>query len=119
MSELWLRIGLIAAAVAIAMVAALVTRRARSPRPALLEADLGPGIYLFSSSDCLDCRSARSVIEQALGPRGFVEIRWEEDPGIFDRLGISAVPTTLVVSAAGSATLYPGMPDAAIRAFNP
>ena len=54
-----------------------------------------------------------------LGSAGYIEIRWEDDPGLFTHLGIDAVPCTVVVGDDGSASLHPGMPDGALRGLNP
>lgn len=120
MSEEWLRLGLVAGTVAIALAAILAVRARERRRP--MDAgptDLGPGLYLFSSGACLDCRPARRIIEESLGPGGFTEIRWEDSPETFRDLGIEAVPATVVVSGSGLATVYPGMPHFALKAFNP
>jgi hypothetical protein len=120
MSDVWVRLILVAGALVVVLVVTLLLRGRSGVRPIPIEAaGLGPGVYLFSSSACLDCAPARRAIEQALGATGFVEIRWEEAPGVFHDLGIGAVPATVVVWVDGSAMLFPGMPEEALSRFNP
>ena len=56
---------------------------------------LDPGTYLFTSARCAECAVARSQLES------FTEISWEGQPDVFNRLGVTAVPSTLVVDSAG------------------
>ena len=119
MSEVWLRVGIVAGAVVIALAIVFVMRR-RSGHPTPTETGgLAPGVYLFSSSDCVDCMPARGRLEEALGASGFVEIKWEAEPGIFADLGVDAVPCTVVVSHDGTAVRFPGRPDRALERLNP
>ncbi len=80
---------------------------------------LPAGAYLFTSGTCEDCLLARAAMNQALGSAGYREIGWESEPEIFETLGIEAVPATLLVAKSGRATLYPGQPGRALKAFNP
>ena len=73
----------------------------------------------FSSSACSDCPLARRTLADALGEQGFLELSWEDDPGAFDRLGVDAVPATLVVAADGSGTLWPGGAEMALESLGP
>lgn len=118
MDELAVRLAI----VTVAAVGAFVLVRTvggRDTRPRSVETgDLDPGVYLFTSSACGDCDTARLSLQAALDKRGFDEIRWEDDPETFERLGVGAVPATLVVRP-GSSLLYPGSPEAAIRSLNP
>ena len=119
MSEVWLRLAIVVGAVALSLLLIFVTRR----RPVRWDAgdgrELDPGIYLFTSATCSDCAGARVRLADILGSAGYVEIRWEDNPGLFTRLGIDGVPCTVVVLDDGSASLHPGTPDGTLRGLNP
>lgn len=119
MSEVWLRLALVTAGIVVALGVALVLRRPVADPVTTNAAGLGPGVYLFSSATCVDCAAARARLVDALGPTGFVEIDWEDDPGRFAELLIDAVPCTLIVSEEGMATRFPGMPDRALEQLGP
>jgi hypothetical protein len=119
MSEVWLRLALVAAGIVVALGVALVLRRPVAHQVTTKAAGLGPGVYLFSSSTCVDCVAARARLVDALGPNGFVEIDWEDDPGPFAEFGIDAVPCTVLVSEEGMSTRFPGMPDRALEELSP
>ena len=97
----------------------VIILRRPGPREASEAGGLGPGVYLFSSSTCADCVPARARLVEDLGPAGFVELSWESEPGLFAELGIDAVPCTVIVSEAGEATRFPGMPDGALERLDP
>jgi hypothetical protein len=67
----------------------------------------------------VDCQSARAAIDARIGPDGFIEIKWEEEPGAFNDLGIEVVPTTVIVSDDGSAEVFAGMPNKALKGLGP
>ena len=119
MSEVWLRVGIVAAGLVVALAAVLLIRRRRPAPIGSGDGGLGPGIYLFSSSTCVDCVAARARLQDALGVNGFVEIEWEDQPARFTELAIDAVPCTVVVSGEGTAVRFPGMPDRALERLNP
>ncbi len=120
MSEIWVRLALIVGALTLALVVAMVVRGKTRGRPVVIDASgLRPGVYLFSSETCLDCQPARAAIDAVMGPGGFIEISWEEQPGPFHDLGIEVVPATVIVSENGSAAMFPGMPDRALRGLGP
>lgn len=119
MSDLALRLSLILGALVVSFVVVAAIRRARQ-RPVLIDpGKLGPGVYLFSSTSCLDCLPARSKLVETLGDRGFVELMWEREPDTFLELGIDAVPATVVVGDDGVARLFAGMPVEALKTLNP
>jgi hypothetical protein len=119
MSEVWLRLVIVVGAVAISLLIVFAIRRLpRRPAPGDGRG-LDPGIYLFTSATCADCEGAKARLADLLGSAGYVEIRWEDEPGLFTRLDIGAVPCTIVVSDDGSASVHPGMPDRALRGLNP
>ena len=119
MNEIWLRLAIVAGAVLLSVgLIVLLRRRQGEPTP-VGAGGLSPGLYLFSSSSCLDCVTARGRLEETLGPSGFAEIHWEDEPELFAELGIDLVPCTVVVSADGTAARYPGAPEKALEGFNP
>ena len=111
MVDTWLRIALIGGVLAGSLgVALLVRQRAKRSDRVIDAGGLAPGIYFFSSSTCETCVGARRDLSRLLGPDAFIEFAWEDTPGVFDELGIEAVPATLIVSDGGHAVLYPGAP---------
>lgn len=111
MSDIWGRAVVVAALLAVAGAIALWrrarNRKARDVSPGRLQ----PGVYLFTSSSCPTCESARRRVVEAVGEGGFEEISWESHPGVFADTGVDAVPALLVVGAPGRARLYPGAPE--------
>ena len=120
MSELAVRLALIASALLVAGVVVLYLRSRGQGRPVEVS-DIGfeAGVYLFTSSACQGCRSARRRVREELGESGFTELNWEQSPGEFHRLGVAAVPSTLVVRSDDTGTLFPGQPDEALRSYDP
>lgn len=120
MSELWLRLGLIAGALAVGALATVILRSRVTGRPkVLMRTGLAPGIYLFTSAACPGCSSARRMLIDELGESGFVELRWEQQPGVFHQLSVDAVPATVIVGEDGSGTLWPGRPERALNSLGP
>ena len=115
MDEIWIRIGLVATAFVIAaLVIGLVRLRHRRAPRRIESTGLETGVYLFTSETCADCGPVRDQMKTALGVDGFVELSWDGQPGVFESLGITAVPATLVVVDDGSGTLWPGPADRAL-----
>lgn len=119
MSEVWLRLAIVAGLVLISAVGIVALRSRHLDKAAVDAGNLAPGVYLFTSSTCADCAGARVRLEDILGVSGFVEIEWEKEPGLFAGLGIDVVPCTVVVGSDGSASVSPGMPDRALKGLNP
>lgn len=116
MDDALVRVALVGGALVVALAASLAIRRGNRGKPQLIDnAGLAGGVYLFTSSACQGCSPARRAVADALGADGFIELNWEAMPGEFARLGISAVPATLVVSEDGSGVLYPGQPGDALK----
>ena len=115
MDEVWLRLSLIGGALLVVLVITLVLRSTASRGPLKITATgLKQGIYLLSSSACPDCATAREYLEDKLGNDGFDERSWETEPGLFGRIGVDAVPATLIVDLEGAAVLWPGHPGKAL-----
>ena len=124
MDEVWVRVALVAGALAVAGVVVLAQRlRARPSVRTVVETGLAPGVYLFTSATCSSCAQARQTLQTELGEDRFCEFAWEEGSATFDQLGIDAVPAVLVVEPGGGGTVFPGQPDRALRridaAFDP
>lgn len=120
MDDLWLRVGLIAGALLVAAAVTIYLRsRFTEAKRSLVETGLQPGVYLFSSSGCSDCQLARQALSDALGDQGFLELRWEDDRDVFHRLGVDAVPATMIVAADGSGTLWSGRAEPALVSLGP
>lgn len=83
--------------VAVVIVVALLRRFPRTSVRTINTPGLEPGVYLFTSGGCGTCAGAR----ETLVGRGveFTELTWDEDPEVFRRLGMDAVPSVVVVAA--------------------
>lgn len=116
MDETWARVVLVSGALLVAGALAVWQRRRATSKPerSIDAAGFDPGVYFFSSSACASCARARQKLEARLGD-GFVEYNWEQAPGTFADLDVDAVPAVLIVDESGSATLFPGQPDRALR----
>lgn len=119
MSDLTLRLVIVASAVVLAVVVIAAMRRRPSKPGTLAGNPLSPGIYLFASSTCADCLPARIRLGDELGESGFVEVEWEKNPELFTALGIDVVPCTVIVADDGAARRYPGLPDRALQELGP
>ena len=116
MDEAVVRVSLIAGALMVALLVVIVIRLRSKGAPIHLKSvGLAPGFYLFTSSACQGCGAARKAVTEALGENRFTELSWEQDPGEFHRLGVTAVPASLVVEEDDVATLYPGKPGKALQ----
>ncbi len=120
MDDALVRLVVILGAVLVALLVGVAIRKKNRSRPEPMDdPGLDPGVYLFTSSACQGCVPARRAVQAALGEEGFIELDWESSPGEFHRLGVGAVPTTIVVSEDGSAMRYPGPPQHALRSLGP
>jgi hypothetical protein len=120
MSDPAARLLLVVVAVVVALgVAGILRRRAIAPKRVLRNTRLAPGTYFFTASACIDCGPVRSLLDNRLGPDGYVEYTWEADQKTLESLKIDVVPATLVVNEDGSGTLWAGAPDAMFSAVDP
>ncbi|CAN5877850.1 hypothetical protein BH23ACT5_BH23ACT5_14000 [soil metagenome] len=88
-------------------VVVLFTRWWATGRPrVMVGSGVEPGVYLLTSEECDACAAAREVLRK----RGisFVELTWQGDPEMFERLAIESVPSLLSVDQAGSGRWWPG-----------
>jgi hypothetical protein len=115
MNELWLRVALVAGALAIAAVIALITRRRASKEVRTVRAEsLGAGVYFFSAATCDTCERARVSLDSKLGAGGYTELAWERHPDVFAEHGVDQVPAVMVVDDSGRGRVYLGQPDLAV-----
>lgn len=110
MSDPTLRVlilGVIAASVVL-----LVIRQRRVSRTlpvAIFRPDLGDGVHFFASASCRPCLVARTTLNEVYG-NDFTEISYEADPTRFGELGISSVPTVMVLDSTGQGLVWEGVP---------
>lgn len=112
MNDILLRAAVVVAAAATGVAVARLARRraARRPRPVRMPG-LGPGLVLFTSETCDSCAPARAVIQGRFGARGYREVVWERQPGLFDRYAVGKVPTLVWLEADGNGVAWEGIPD--------
>ncbi len=93
------------AAVIVIVVMRLANRFQRPSHPPIDLGDVGPrpGVVLFTSTDCTNCKEALAVV----GSLGIEirEITWELEPGVFESVGVEAVPLVTVLDAGGHVEL--------------
>jgi len=96
------RILFVIAAVSVALLVAMILRRARRPvHPAVSVGDVGdrPGVVLFTSTDCGNCKKAIALLRSEEIP--FREVTHDLEPQRFETWDVVAVPLTVVVDAHG------------------
>jgi hypothetical protein len=114
MDDVWVRASLLVGVLLVAGLVVLFLRRKPSrPERLVPITGLESGLYLFTSTDCPTCQSAREKLSQEMP--GFEEIVWEQQPDRFSDLGVDVVPAVLVVQQDGSGRLFPGQPDRVLR----
>ena len=115
MDEIWGRLGLVVLALMVAGAVTLVLHsRAKGGPRNLTATGLNQGVYLFTSDECPDCKQVKALLDDALGPVGYKELNWDQEPAIFHELGVDGVPATMIVEVDGSGVLWPGLPDEAL-----
>lgn len=111
--ETWVRILVPIALVAIAVVVGLLANRLRKPiHPEVVVGDVGdrPGVVLFTSTDCPDCKSAISRLKAM--DVSYREVTHELEPQRFEDWLVVAVPLTVVLNREGEPTgVIPGTPS--------
>ncbi len=90
-----------AAALAIAFAAPRLSAR-RAERSPLDLRGIDGGIILFTDRSCQRCRRVRAMLaDLGIDP---VEYAYEDHPGDWDRVGVSAVPLLVIRGADGTVT---------------
>ncbi|MEN8115321.1 MAG: hypothetical protein ABFS21_13135 [Actinomycetota bacterium] len=112
MSDPVVRVVIVLVLVAVAVLLGLAARKVRKPvHPAITVGDVGsrPGVVLFTSTDCGNCRDAIAALEaQSVD---FREVTYELEPQRFESWVVLAVPLTVVVDVAGTAVdTFSGVP---------
>lgn len=112
MSDQAARIVVVLVVTIVAFLIALVARRLQRPaHPDITVGDIGdrPGVLLFTSTDCGNCREAISVLKAEEVP--FREVTHELEPQRFESWMVVAVPLTVVLDADGDVVgLMSGVP---------
>ena len=101
----------IALVVVVVVVVRLIGRWQRPSHPPIDLGDVGPrpGVVVFTSTDCANCRETMALVG-SLGVE-VREVSWELEPGVQEAVGVEAVPLTAVVDADGSVeALLTGVP---------
>lgn len=103
MSDQLIRVTIVLGVVAVAVLAAFLARKLAQPiHPRITVGDVGdrPGVVLFTSTDCGNCKEAISVLQSASIP--FREVTHDLEPQRFDTWNVLAVPLTVVLDAEGN-----------------
>ncbi len=112
MSDQVVRVIVVLAVVAVAILLALVARKLRRPvHPDITVGDVGdrPGVVLFTSTDCNNCKEAIALLEAE--SVSFREITFELEPQRFELWTVFAVPLTVVLDAGGGVVeIFSGVP---------
>lgn len=89
------------AALVVVVVARLLGGHRQTRQPIDLRgAGLRGALVLFTSTDCANCATVRSMLAASgLRPR---EVTWELEPATMERAGVGAVPLTVVVDGEGA-----------------
>lgn len=103
MSDLTIRLIIVAAVVVFVAAVSLLARRLGAPYHAVLDLsglDLPAGLVMFTSTECENCKKALAVAKATGAP--LREITHEIEPGAFEKAGVTGVPLTVVVDAGGT-----------------
>ncbi len=94
-------VALATAALIVVVLARMVGGHGQTPQPIDLRgAGLPGGLVLFTSTECANCATVRSMLAATgLRPR---EVTWELEPATMERAGVGAVPLTVVVDGDGA-----------------
>jgi len=91
----------IAAILVVIAVSRLIARWQGPAHPPIDLGDFGPrpGVVVFTSTDCANCKEALAAVRSLGVP--YREVTWELEPAVFDGIGVEAVPLTTVVDDEG------------------
>lgn len=102
MSDQILRIVVVLAVVSVAVLAASIARKLAKPvHPDITVGEVGdrPGVVLFTSTDCSNCKDAIATLEGESIP--FREVTYDLEPHRFETWDVLAVPMTVVLDRDG------------------
>lgn len=103
MDEIWGRVVLVAVVIAAAAVVAYSARR-RPYHPPIDISGLGlaPGLVVFTSTECRRCKVVLATAKATGAP--LREVTYELEAALQEQAGVTGVPLTVVVDAAGNST---------------
>lgn len=93
-------------AVVVVAVIYLARRRPVLTSRELTATGMPRGTYLLTSDGCDTCERAREALTRR--DVHYTELSWQKNPEVFDRLGIDAVPSVVVVGEDGSGRWWRG-----------
>lgn len=99
------------AVVVVVLAVRLIGRWQRPTHPPVALGDLGaePGVVVFTSTECSNCREAITVVETFDVP--IRQVSYELEGPELERAGVQAVPLTVVVGEKGAiAAVLAGVP---------
>lgn len=102
MSDVAIRLLVVAGVVMVVVVVSVAARKLGAPYHAALQLDaldLPPGLVMFTSTDCENCKKALVVVKATGAP--LREITHEIEAAMFERAGVTGVPLTVVIDADG------------------
>lgn len=112
MSDVVVRLAIVAIIVAAAGIGALlIGRMVRPPHPEIVVGEVGdrPGVVMFTATTCSTCKAAIAHVEGLGIP--FREITDELEQPQFEAWGIVAVPVTVVIASDDSVVAtFSGIP---------
>lgn len=113
MSDQAVRIVVVIVVVAAAVGVAFVARKVQRPmHPQVMVGDVGdrPGVVLFTSTNCGNCKKAIAVLKDESIP--FREITHDLEPQRFESWAVHAVPLTVVIDLDGGVVdMVSGVPS--------
>lgn len=102
MSDQIVRVVVVLVVALVALLVALVARRLTRPvHPQITVGEVGdrPGVVLFTSTDCSNCKDAIALLKEE--SVSFREITHELEPQRFESWTVLAVPLTVVLDVDG------------------
>ncbi|MDP8959501.1 MAG: hypothetical protein M3N51_09970 [Actinomycetota bacterium] len=105
MSEAIVRLAVVGAVVMVALLVgwALRSRRAGVGQGRVRVDGLGPwpAVLVFTRETCATCRPVLELLEEMPGRWPVRELRYDEEPALFDGAGVAVVPLVVVVGPDG------------------
>lgn len=98
MDDQAVRIGITLVVLGVAVLVAAIARKVKTPaHPDITIGDVGdrPGVVLFTSTDCSNCKDAIAVLKKESIP--FREVTHDLEPQRFETWSVVAVPLTVIL----------------------
>lgn len=105
------KVAAIVAVIAVSLLAGRVARRRSARRPRIDAGGLGlpPGLVVFTSTDCPNCREVLGMLRKFSAP--VRDVTYELEPALFESAGVDGVPTLLVRARNGvTVAQFAGVP---------